>query len=744
MRDTLPAVSSPLHSTRIPGSWQARLAVPLGLLLLTVVYFWPQIVEGRVLYWGDIGLYFAPMQEFLRENLRDGKLPLWNPMIFCGTPYVGNPQTWPLYPVTALLPFVSASYFLNSTIALHVWLAGMGTYLFARRALWLGRGAALLAAVTFMFGGQLVSKEQFPNMVQAAAWLPWVLVCLDRLLHRRRMVDALWLGSVMGLQLLAAHPQMTLMTLYLAAAWGGRKLAVRPQFWGAGTGKTKRDWHFFLLLAPQNWGGGACLLLLSGLIALALAAGQILPTLGLFQDAARQTLTFHMVNRFFLPTNELGNFVLPRIHGHPYFGDWTARGNFWETCCYVGWLPCFFSLWGIISAWRKRGMSSARFWTAVFILGVWMALGGAGGLYQYAFLHLPGFRSFHDPARCLLWACFALSLLAGYGWEKSARNLTLPALGGRGTSACLLLLTFADLTYFGRTLYPLANPAVLHPISPNIAAVQADRDIQMHQARILDSSPGIWLRFTNYKDFRQNLPDYQEKWADTMAANRMMSYGLMDAYGYEPVPLRNAQKRDGGSEYSFEPRASPGEWAQAATRAGNLSVKFVVVCRVEPPERSVNGLLPVRTAPTLAPPGRKHSAPAFIYLSQNEKWQPRARMENSPSSPVALRDEGPDQVTLTPVTTGAGTLILADTQAAGWQATVDGVPTQIRPINGSLRTVWLPGAGTHTVVFSYRPRRFQVGLYFSLLTVLGLLACAAQAAGRKIFAREGFTRQNVE
>ena len=36
-------------------------------------------------------------------------------------------------------------------------------------------GAALLGALTFMFGGWLVSKEQFPNMVQAAAYLPWVL-----------------------------------------------------------------------------------------------------------------------------------------------------------------------------------------------------------------------------------------------------------------------------------------------------------------------------------------------------------------------------------------------------------------------------------------------------------------------------------------------------------------------------------------------------------------------------------------
>ncbi len=172
--------------------------IPFGLFLLTLIYFWPQLIGGKALYWGDIGLYFTPMQMFLRDNLRHGRLPLWNPLILCGTPYVGNPQTWPLYPTTALLPWLSAPQFLNWTVALHVWLAGLGTYLFARRALRIGRGAALLAAVTFMFGGQLVSKEQFPNMVQASAWLPWVLWCLDSLLRRRRLRDALGLGLVLG------------------------------------------------------------------------------------------------------------------------------------------------------------------------------------------------------------------------------------------------------------------------------------------------------------------------------------------------------------------------------------------------------------------------------------------------------------------------------------------------------------------------------------------------------------------
>ena len=668
-------------------------------------------MEGRVLYWGDIGLYFTPMQAFLRDNLRAGRLPLWNPLILCGTPYFGNPQTWPLYPVTALLPLCSAPYFLNVTVALHVWLAGMGTYLFTRRTLTLGRAASLLAAVTFMFGGQLVSKEQFPNMVQAAAWLPWVLLCLDKLLRRRRVSDALWLGVALGMQLLAAHPQMTLLTLYLAAAWG-----------------------VFVVPAKVNrgLGRGAALVILSGLVAAGLSAGQILPTLGLFHDAFRQKLSFFIVNRFFLPANELGNFILPRLHGQPYFGDWTARGNFWETCCYVGWLPCLLGIWGIVSSGRKRGAAPFRFWVVVFIIGVWMALGGAGGLYQYAFRFLPGFRSFHDPARCLLWACFALSLLAGYGWDKLSR---LPR--SRAASAVLLTLAFADLAHFGRTLYPLTDPAALFPAAPNLAAVQADTDIQAHQARILAPTPGVWLRFTNYKDFDQSAPNYQTQWADTLTPNLMMPYSLRDAYGYEPLSLKNTQETAGAAAQAFFPQAPSDRQFQAGEMAGALAVKFIALCRVNPPGHALPGISLLRADPTLAPSGRKPSAPAFIYLLRNTKWQPRAHLADSPVT-VPLIDDGPDRVILTPVTTGSEALILADTQAAGWTATVDAVPGPIETTDGSLRSVLLPGAGAHTVIFSYRPTLFRLGLYLSLLTLLCLLAWAT---GKIV---EGFGRHGVE
>jgi len=737
------------HSTTNRPRWQARLWPPALLAVLTLLYFWPQLVWGRALYWGDIGLYFLPMQGFLRQNLLAGRVPLWNPLIFCGTPYVGNPQTWPLYPVSALLPFVSASYFINLTVALHVWLAGVGTWLFARRALGVGMGASLLAAVTFMFGGQFVSKEQFPNMTQAMAWLPWVLWALDRTLRARRVRDALTLGLVLGLQLLAAHAQMTVLTLYPAAAWAVFRRGERRGF-------------FLLPLAL--------------VVACGLAAGQLLPALALFRDAARQRLSFTVVDRFFLPWAETTNFLLPRRHGHPFFGDWAARGNLWETCCYVGWVPFALAAWGAVSAWRRRisvpqarpEAGAARFWTGVFLVGLWLALGGGGGLYFLAYWVLPGFRSFHDPARCLLPACFALSLLAAWGWEdftNVVRRPSRPSSGepegpedgwprprisssgtpelGRGglplrtlATALVLALAFADLAHFGRTLYPLADPAALSPVSGNVARVLADPDVRAGQARVLAPTDGVWERFTSYKNYEQGVTGYQERWADTLTPNLTMAYGLPDAYGYEPVALRNAQVTTGEAARALSPRADKGGAARACALAGALAVKYVAVCRVVPPEGSLPGLVPVRASPTLAPPGeRRHGAAAQIFLSRNARWLPRARLESSPL-PVALADDGPDRVAASFRSTGPARLVLADTDAAGWAATLDGRAVQIGSYGGSLRAVSAASAGAHRVVFSYRPTAYLLGLYLSLLA-WGMLAGALSFAGARFLARRG-------
>jgi hypothetical protein len=69
-----------------------------------------------------------------------------------------------------------------------------------------------------------------------------------------------------------------------------------------------------------------------------------------------------------------------------------------------------------------------------------------------------------------------------------------------------------------------------------------------------------------------------------------------------------------------------------------------------------------------------------------------------------------------------GYLVLADTFDPGWSATIDGRPTPIRPAYIAFRAVYL-SEGDHTVVFTYRPAGFELGLVISNCGVLLCLLC---------------------
>lgn len=755
MRDTLPAVTAETaspHSTRKSRSWQETICVAVIFWLLTIVYFWHQLVRGRALYWGDIGLYFAPMLSFLHENLRTGRIPLWNPWILCGAPYVGNPQTWTLYPFSALLRFIPASSFINWTIAFHIWFAALGTYLLLTRAMARSPIAACLGAIVFAFSGQLISKEQFPNMVQAAAYLPWTLWMVHRVVTCLRVSDALWLGALFGLQILAAHAQMSLLTIYLAAAFGLYALLCEAR-------ANRRRWpRLFKLIC------------VAGVIAVGLAAGQILPAAELYRDAWRQDLSFKVVDRFYLPLNQIGNFILPIIHGNPLVGNFSARGNFWETCCYVGWVAFLLAGWGTVAGWRKKSRQTIRFWSGVFIVGLLMAMGGqnlrgshaAFGLYWIAYHLAPGFHTFHDPARCLLWCGLALAVLAAYGVDTLARSLRMPR-AWRLFGSLLVVACFGELCAFGQSLYPLAPTAALHPIVPLAAAVAADPAIQSGQARFMaPDAARVWERFTTHRSFRQRTAQYQSLWADTMTPNLMMPYHLRDAYGYEPFTRKDAQAIYGTAARAFRPDAKPDENRSAAIWAGFLAVRDVVTLRANERKPSVPGLTPILTAKTLSLLNAPHEN-AELTLSENARWQPRARLmtnfrivssekaaqalmtrallgkdsldlsktivltgavpfpsADSPIVPAAIRDDGPDRVVVTARAATPCALVLADSRHPGWRAYVNGRAAPIISADLCLRAVTLPRAGTYRVDFIDNPESVRLGLYISLATLCAL------------------------
>lgn len=99
-----------------------------------------------------------------------------------------------------------------------------------------------------------------------------------------------------------------------------------------------------------------------------------------------------------------------------------------------------------------------------------------------------------------------------------------------------------------------------------------------------------------------------------------------------------------------------------------------------------------------------------------------------PSAPTGAKSPGPvawewapGRVRATVDAPDGALVVLGETYAGGWRATVDGRAAPIYQVNELFQGVWVP-PGRHRVVWRYEDRRFLVGL---TLAALGLALCAA-------------------
>jgi len=74
-------------------------------------------------------------------------------------------------------------------------------------------------------------------------------------------------------------------------------------------------------------------------------------------------------------------------------------------------------------------------------------------------------------------------------------------------------------------------------------------------------------------------------------------------------------------------------------------------------------------------------------------------------------------------------VILSDTYYPGWQAIVDGTPAKIYRVDCDMRGV-VVSPGTHTIVMSYQPLSFKIGLGISLTSLAGLIVVGVVLAVR--------------
>ena len=404
------------------ASWVVGVGVIGGWVLLLT---WPLLFGGRVLYWGTQLLQFAPWRQLVADALHAGDWPLWTHALGNGAPLLANHQSAVFYPPHLLFLLFPVERALGYSLALHLALAGLFAWLWARQ-LGLGVLGRLVAALAYAGSGFLVGHALFPSMVETVAWLPLLFLLADRLAKRRRAGDALALGAVLGVQFLAGHAQLWYYGL-----------------WATGAYALFAGWRVERLEGRRVGRGLARIVLLVALavaVASGAAAVQVLPTAELaIQSQRADGADWDFAMTYSLWPWRLVTLLAPDFFGHPADGDYWGYGHYFEDNGYIGLLPLMLA--GLaVAGWLRKSRSGpvlsrepeaaqdppsltdsgdshrcVPFLLATAAVALVLALGDNTPIYPLVFRYMLGFGLFQAPARCLCLYTFAVAMLAGMG-----------------------------------------------------------------------------------------------------------------------------------------------------------------------------------------------------------------------------------------------------------------------------------------------------------------------------------------
>lgn len=379
------------------GARDAHCVIFLGVV--TALVFRKALFTGGVILshpvFLDMTHQFYPWRLFGFNLLRRGEIPLWNPYLFCGTPFVANWHSAIFYPFNLIFLIMPVHLALNWSIAFHFFLAGALTYAYVRYLLG-DRLSALLSALAFTFSGAYIIQIFPGHVFNPLPWLPLSFLLAERAVREKRMRCYVLGGIILALQVLAGHPQ------YMLYCFGA--LLLYFLFRGGCACYDEKG------IGPAGRiAAGIALLIVAGFC---LSAVQLLPSLEYARFSSRALLKGPAsVRELSLPPENLFTLVVPGFWGDMQGARYWGRWLFWETCLYVGIAPLLLAVVGACVARRRH----AYFFAVLAVVSLLLALGAYSPLFEFLYYHVPGFNLFRGQAKFIALTAFSLSVLAGYG-----------------------------------------------------------------------------------------------------------------------------------------------------------------------------------------------------------------------------------------------------------------------------------------------------------------------------------------
>jgi hypothetical protein len=709
---------------------------------------------------GDLVTELYPWKAFTHRAVAGGTLPLWNPHLLLGAPFLGDPQTGLFYPPNLVYFFLPTPLAWSFSFLLRTVFAGVLAALLTR-TLGATQTAALTAGVIFAFCGWITAFQARPHL-DTSLWLPLVLLAVDRLQRRPEGPSVAWVGLAFALPVLAGQPENAAhVTLVGLIFFVYRAALPPPPRDGASTGRLR----FIALFGA------------AGLLALGLAAVQTLPTLEWIGQLERSLHMFWGPK----PLHEIGAFLSRDLGSHPN----SANVSIPESAAYAGMLTLLVAPLAFLHPNRRDAI-----FFAALVASVLQIVYGRGPVYWLS-QHTPILESIPN-GRLLVVADLGLAVLAGLGLSALGQELGTArplrpslwlspaaalACGGAGIALIMVRAKAESHPSGFLSLQTLRQPmssalallaaagllgwALARRVSPRRFAALA---LGFTALDLVTASYGF-IPFTTPAEIFPSAPTFQflKKEPElhrvasvdaTWGSSFEMMYGLESATGFT-VPLRRATKLlstlgPKSDSPSFEAGRiirshnrlldlmnvkylAANTWNRSAEMLASRPDRFRLVFSDETVRVFQNlsvlpraFLVPASHIAILPDENSQFDhlcAPSFdpaesVILPESPPAEPEASGRERPTvSEVTRVEQGINHVSLRVKAAEPSVLVLSQMAYPGWKTLIDGKETPVLRVDYAFLGT-IVGPGTHYVRFLFRPQTLRIGASVSAAALL--------------------------
>lgn len=378
----------------------------LLLFGLLVAYYFPFWIGISSFYQSDLTYYFEPFSHFICEGLRAGRLPLWNPYLYCGMAQAAVPSPGIFYPGTLLFLIGKFSQSVAAYLMLHQLLAGCGAYLLVASLGW-GVLAASVAGLTVALSGYMFALTANYTLVATIAWLPLLLFFIrstDRTWTRVNLLRVFGASACMFCMISTGRAETFVPASLLVASYVAITALVSY--------RDDRMLHPALMQAAMRAlsVAGGCLLALPVILP-AVEWVKLSPRSG---GLELQWVLMWSANWYdclcLIAAQPLGDIT---ILGSRFLNLVASRPNAlpYLTSTYVGPVIFTLALWSLFDRnWRWRWVV-----LAFLLSGLVMSLGSYTPVAPFICGLSPAFAAFRYPVKLIIFPILALAFMAARG-----------------------------------------------------------------------------------------------------------------------------------------------------------------------------------------------------------------------------------------------------------------------------------------------------------------------------------------